>query len=375
MHCGFQGIRMEDNEPVVPTQAVSDGPAEGNAIVLPPVATPAREYRFEFSGDAKEYFRIWIVNLALSILTLGVFSAWAKVRTQRYFYSNTRLADVPFEYLAQPLPILKGRAIAFTLFGSYVLAGQFSVQLQLVLLALIGLLAPWLIVRGLMFHARYSSWRGLTFRFLPRYGQAYRWYFFAYILIPLSLGLAFPYVKFRQKKFVIEQHRFGGREFKFLAGSGDFYPPYIISIALVVGWIVVASIVFGMAVVGHGIPPAWSQMVLAGFVYFGYFLAWVYVYSRITNLTYNEAELDGYRLRSTLGAFELVKLYLLNTVAILLTLGMAIPWAAIRMAHYRAAHLELVAPGDLDSFTAEWQRDESALGAEMDNLFDLDIGL
>ena len=104
-------------------------------------------------------------------------------------------------------------------------------------------------------------------------------------------------------------------------------------------------------------------------------ISWVYIYSRITNLTYNEAELDGHRLRSTLGAFDLAKLYLANTVAILLTLGMAIPWAAIRMARYRATHLELVAPGDLDSFTAEWQREESAVGAEMDNLFDLDIGL
>ncbi|MGH8171895.1 MAG: DUF898 family protein, partial [Rhodanobacteraceae bacterium] len=70
------------------------------------------EHPFEFSGDAKEYFRIWIVNLALSIVTLGIFSAWAKVRTQRYFYGNTRVAGVPFEYTAKPWPILKGRLIA-----------------------------------------------------------------------------------------------------------------------------------------------------------------------------------------------------------------------------------------------------------------------
>jgi len=345
------------------------------AIVLPDIAPPPREYRFEFFGDAREYFRIWIVNLALSILTLGIFSAWAKVRTHRYFYSNTRLAGVPFEYLAQPLPILKGRIIAFTLFGSYALAGQFSIRLQLALLVLIGLLAPWLIVRGLMFHARYSSWRGLTFRFVPSYGRAYRWYLFAYILVPLSLGLAFPYIKWQQKKFVVEQHRFGGRAFSFLAGSGDFYPPYIISTVLVIGWVVFVSFSFGLLVTQRRMPGAWSQYALVAGIYFGYFLAWVYIYSRITNLTYNQAELDGYRFRSTLGAFDLVKLYLVNTVAILLTLGMAIPWAAIRMARYRAAHLEVVAPRDLDGFTAESQRDESALGAEMDNLFDLDIGL
>lgn len=52
---------------------------------------------FEFRGDAREYFRIWIVNLALGIVTLGIYSAWAKVRTKRYFYANTLVADVPFE--------------------------------------------------------------------------------------------------------------------------------------------------------------------------------------------------------------------------------------------------------------------------------------
>ena len=41
--------------------------------------------QFEFTGDAKEFFRIWIVNLALSIVTLGIYSAWAKVRTQPLF--------------------------------------------------------------------------------------------------------------------------------------------------------------------------------------------------------------------------------------------------------------------------------------------------
>jgi uncharacterized membrane protein YjgN (DUF898 family) len=69
---------------------------------LPPSWLPApgsvrTEHPFEFGGDAREYFRIWIVNLALSVVTLGIFSAWAKVRSERYFYGNTRLDGDPFE--------------------------------------------------------------------------------------------------------------------------------------------------------------------------------------------------------------------------------------------------------------------------------------
>ncbi len=34
----------------------------------------------EFHGSGGEYFRIWIVNLCLTIVTFGIYTAWAKVR-------------------------------------------------------------------------------------------------------------------------------------------------------------------------------------------------------------------------------------------------------------------------------------------------------
>src|SRR5512143_1182141 len=143
-----------DASPAPP--AAGEPPATDTPTAPPPASEPAPqtapapvEHHFEFRGDEREYFRIWIVNLALTILTLGIYSAWAKVRTERYFYANTRVAGTPFEYLARPLPILKGRIIAFTLFTSYILASRFSLKLQLALLVLILLVSPWLIVRGL----------------------------------------------------------------------------------------------------------------------------------------------------------------------------------------------------------------------------------
>ena len=56
-----------------------------------------------FTGSGEEFFGIWIINLVLSICTLGIYSAWAKVRTKRYFYGNTILAGSSFEYVANPM--------------------------------------------------------------------------------------------------------------------------------------------------------------------------------------------------------------------------------------------------------------------------------
>jgi uncharacterized membrane protein YjgN (DUF898 family) len=72
----------------------------------------AEDLPIEFAGSGWEFFKIWIVNQILSILTLGIYSAWAKVRTNRYFYGNTRLGGSGFEYHAKPITILKGRLIA-----------------------------------------------------------------------------------------------------------------------------------------------------------------------------------------------------------------------------------------------------------------------
>jgi uncharacterized membrane protein YjgN (DUF898 family) len=59
-------------------------------------------YRFQFRGTGREFFRIWIVNFALTLITVGIYSAWAKVRTRRYFYGNTALAGHTFDYHASP---------------------------------------------------------------------------------------------------------------------------------------------------------------------------------------------------------------------------------------------------------------------------------
>lgn len=70
------------------------------------------QYNFYFYGTGSEYFRIWIVNLLLTIITLGIYSPWAKVRRLRYFYGNTELNDESFDFTANPKRILIGRLIA-----------------------------------------------------------------------------------------------------------------------------------------------------------------------------------------------------------------------------------------------------------------------
>src|SRR3954468_4654839 len=93
-------------------------------LPVPETAGHRRIVKPEFTGSAAEYFRIWIVNLFLSIVTLGVYSAWAKVRKKKYFYGNTRLDGDTFDYFASPIVIPNGPIVAVAVFVLYAFASE-----------------------------------------------------------------------------------------------------------------------------------------------------------------------------------------------------------------------------------------------------------
>ena len=68
-----------------------------------------------FEGNTGEFFRIWITNLFLSIITLGIYSPWAKVQNTKYLYQNLVIDGHRFNYIADPIQILKGRLLAIFL--------------------------------------------------------------------------------------------------------------------------------------------------------------------------------------------------------------------------------------------------------------------
>ncbi|HAC34595.1 MAG TPA: DUF898 domain-containing protein, partial [Gammaproteobacteria bacterium] len=127
----------------------------------------------EFHGSGSEYFKIWIVNIFLTLVTLGIFSAWAKVRRLQYFYGNLSLGDHHFAYLADPVQILKGRLIAFSALVLFSLGWNFFPATAMILLAVGTLLIPAILVASWRFRMRYSSYRNITFDFPCSFATAY----------------------------------------------------------------------------------------------------------------------------------------------------------------------------------------------------------
>jgi uncharacterized membrane protein YjgN (DUF898 family) len=69
------------------------------------------------------------------------------------------------------------------------------------------------------------------------------------------------------------------------------------------------------------------------------------------------------------------KLHVSNIAAILATLGIATPWATIRLARYRTACLAARSFAPLESFAAGASSRVAATGSEVSDLFDVDVSL
>jgi uncharacterized membrane protein YjgN (DUF898 family) len=352
-------------------------PAEYTAA---PQSVDARP--FQFTGSAGEYFRIWIVNLVLSIVTLGVYSAWAKVRRLRYFYGHTVLDGHRFGYHASPIAILKGRLVAYAVVAALAVLGQVApIVVVLAYLPLIALM-PFVIARGLRFHAVNSSYRGIRFGFDGRLGEAYAVFLGWLMLAPFTLWLIYPYVVKRQREFVVNNSRHGLARMRLSLVSEKVYVVYLVGAlaaggALVLGVIAIASIVMAVTAGGRTMgpePPAWLGFTPLIF-YAAFGAVAVGVRTSIENLVWNGTSIEGHAFRSELGIGRMIWLYGTNLLAIAATLGLAVPWARVRLARYRAGSLALLPGGPL-AFNAS-PEDElvGAAGSEFSEAMEFDVGL
>ena len=359
--------------------------AQSPAVAMDDAARAVR-HQPVFSGRTGEYFGIWFVNLLLGIVTLGIYSAWGKVRTERYFYGNTTLAGSSFDYLADPIAILKGRLIAYAVVIALVLSSNFLPVLYVLLILALFALMPLIIVLGLRFRARNSAWRGLSFRFDRAGGAAYGPFLGWQLLNGITGTLLYPLMKLRQHDFVAGGHSFGRKRFAFGGDASRYYPPYLVVLGIGVGLMVVFVIVFSAAIFSAAAAGEGAQGPAAETLGFGMIAALVLFYGglfalgivlrvRYANLLWNSTRLGPHRFESSLRVRDMMWLYASNLVAIVCTLGLAVPWAMIRLARYRAGHFAVLADGPIDDFVRDLEREHAAAGAELIDALDVGVDL
>lgn len=338
----------------------------------PPVIRP-ENLGFEFRGTGGEYFRIWIVNFFLTVITVGIYSPWAKVRTRQYFYGNTILDGAGFEYRANPVAILKGRIIALIFFTVSSLVSNLSPIAGLVTALLFFFVVPWLAVRSLSFNATNSAFRNVRFGFDGTMAEAAKAFVLWPLLAMVTLGALFPYAFYRQQLFIVGNSRYGRSSFKFDASPRDYYSVFFACFLIIAACVAMG---FGLSFIGGMLGLSALTGPAGGLLGFAaYFIVFAAVTVRMTNLRFNSARLAAHGFSATLDTASYAWLVFTNTLGTVLTLGFFHPWAKVRTARYRTDRLALAAAGPLGTFVAAEERRVSALGEEVGEMFDFEIGL
>ena len=369
---------------------------------------------FEFHGEGRSYFRIWAVNLFLSLISLGVYSAWAKVRSNRYFYSHLHLDGSSFEYLANPLNILLGRLIAVVLFVTYSLVSRYLPEFSIWFLAALIPVVPWIMLKSLQFRARNSAFRNIRFHFKGSYPKALlamgiypslviapslfwpNWVeaefsvsetgdysqFLTYMITANCVSvLILGFALHNYYHYVVSNSSYGTTRFEFRSSVREYYGLLASIFFSSLGWLCVGSLVF---VAFSMFIPEEIKYAEPGVLFYLFAALGMIIYVWVvamfaagtTNRLCNGFLIPSwYTFKSDVSSWGFFQLYFINTLLIVLTLGLYIPFAKIRMINYRVSKLNFISTLSLDEFVFDNDEDVAALGQEMGEMFDLGLGL
>lgn len=343
--------------------------------------------RGEFRGRAGEYFGIWIVNILLTVVTLGIYSAWAKVRRNRYFYGNSFIDGHSFDYHARGLQILIGRLIVFAFLIVMQVLSLLHPLAGLGLPLIVLLALPWLLSRGLRFSARVTSYRNIRFDFRGTAFGAFVAVILGGLVAVFSFGILAPLASRWLYRYIFNNLRYGDRSFSADPRLGKLYRAWVpamlmslIGLALAVG-VGMLIYVAGGAMEGIGDEEDPPLQIVA--MVYGALIPLLMVYSvaaifyrvGVRNVVMNATLLDGrHRLLSDMGRLRYLWIVASNLVLTVLTFGLLRPWAAVREQRYVMTHTGVAIDGDIGEIVASIEETGSAATAEYLDIEGFDFG-
>jgi uncharacterized membrane protein YjgN (DUF898 family) len=371
-----------------------------------------------FTGSGSEYFRIWIVNLLLTLLTLGVYYPWAKVRRLRYFHGNTLVGEHPFGFHAEPRKMLRGYLLVTLLLVLYSGAGHFSALAGWFAFAIVAAVWPALLKSSMQFRLANTSWRSLRFRFRGTLRGAYAawlpffvpglvilgalaavpdqehppaWYGVTTLAV-MAAFLAFaPWWWWRLKKYQHDHYAYAGEQTSLRSGVGSFYGVFAETAGIGAAGMMVIGIVVIALVVGVGLATGLrsgdrgSGMALAAML--GVAVVFVsllavqlvprpYFTAKMQNLLWSRTASRAAAFESTLRFWPLFGLTLKNWLLIVLTLGLYWPFAAVAMQRMKVEAVTLLLSVDPQRLIDQARSSEGeAAGDAAGDLFGMDFGL
>jgi uncharacterized membrane protein YjgN (DUF898 family) len=375
-----------------------------------PMGDPAQTLDIRFTGSGSEYFRIWIVNLLLTLITFTLYWPFARARRLAYFQNNTLVGRDPLGFHGDPWKMFRGYLLMLLFGVSYWAISNFAPALAWLPLLVLAVLWPALWRASLQFRLRNTSWRGVRMAFDGDLKGAYlcmlpvlipvaliglvialvaataedtaagAMFAAATGLIVLALSAMSPWLLARIKRYQHGGYAFAQEHARLEAGTGAFYGfsfqvggVSLLCTALLAG---LGGIVAAMAGSLAGAAVIVLPLLLAlGYLVFPLVLM-PYSTARLQNLLWSHTRTRRIRFDSRLKFAPLVSLTAKNWLFIALTLGLYWPFAKVHTARMRLEAIGISVQGDVNAWLAQAQGgDKGILGDAAGDFFGIDMGL
>lgn len=384
-------------------------------------------YPLEFSGSGGEFFRVWIVNVLLTVVTLGFYTPFARKRTAQYFYGHTLVAGSPLEFTAQQRRMVVGFLLLVVLYAAFRVASDTGHDTVVGVMMLAGAaLAPYFWASAMRFRMNATRWRGVRLQFMASWAEVYKasWPVFAIALVwflvfvaagamvpdgggkaavaqalaPLlgagAVGLVLTFLclvrlEFNYKSLLVARGRIGGQVGRWKPVYGDFVRIWLATLAVLVASVVVVAIAFavvmggsaalmaaskakgGLAAVIFGIAMGIAAILL---MFLASAPARAYREARIFQLVWNNIGVSHMaRFKCDLRAKRYVWLRVRNVLLTLATLGFWRPFALVSEYRMKTESVTLHVKGGLEQLAGQLSHEEHGLGDAIADAMGLDL--
>ncbi len=306
---------------------------------------------FSFHGRGETLFGIQIVNVLLTLITLGCYHFWAKAKVRRYVFGQTECAGDRFAYHGTGKELLKGFLKAMVLFGIPYLcltaADQFINSppwVSLILRSLGGFLlflyVPIAMVAARRYRCSRTSWRGIRLRFHGKTWDFLLLHCTGWLFTAMSLGIYYPYFLARRYAFLVSHTSLGTQPFAFDGHGRRLAQPFAVALFLSY-FIVIGCLVFLAVKVENGGLSLFLLPLILGPL-------WTWFLARKQNFLWDHTSIASSRFHSTVTWQQLLMLYVGNAALLLLTAGIAWPWVTVRNSCFVLGNLTLCGAVDFE---------------------------
>lgn len=339
------GSRMEKTaQPAPPSPSAphsNDAGQEGDAKA-PPKKTSI--YSLSFHGTPSTLFGIYIMNILYTILTLGIYRFWGKIKVRQYLMSQSELMGERFAFHGTGKELCIGwlKAMVIIVVGYGIIMGLEYLNPIFILLVYPSALVVLAVAKvgSMRYRLSRTSWRGIRLSFRGSFRRGIKLYAGGLVLTIITLGLYYPIFHVKMRDFWTSNTYFGNRPLLYDGRGGDLMGAYLLALLLTI--------------------PTLG-------------IYWFWFRARMQRYDWEHTTFPGIRFRYAATGANLLSLTAVNLLLLIFTIGLAMPWVIIRTLRFNFNYLSLRGAVDFDTIQQEAQG-ARAVGEGLADYLDLDVG-